>query len=204
MKRLLTTHLVLAVASALLAVGCGEKPPPQEPEGGAANFTIAASQALSAEDVTRVTVTLSAADIPSITIELTETGGVWGGTLSGIRAGTNRNFTAEAFDAANEKIFEGQAQGVTIVNGQTTEVVIVLQPLDRPDPFENASPIIDSVVASARSVEPVGSSPCGRRRGIRTRRMSSPTHGRARAAPSPTRPRSSPPGPRPRRRAPTR
>jgi hypothetical protein len=156
MKRLLTTHLVLAVASALLAVGCGEKPPPQEPEGGAANFTIAASQALSAEDVTRVTVTLSAADIPSITIELTETGGVWGGTLSGIRAGTNRNFTAEAFDAANEKIFEGQAQGVTIVNGQTTEVVIVLQPLDRPDPFENASPVIDSVVASARSVEPEG------------------------------------------------
>lgn len=155
MKRLLTTHLVLAVASALLAAGC-DKPPPEGPAGGAAHFTIAASQALSAEDVTRVTVTLAAADIPSISIELTRTGDTWGGTLGGIRAGTNRNFTAEAFDAEGEKIFEGQAQGVTIVNGQTVEVVIVLQPLVRPPPFENAAPIIDSVIASGSTVEPGG------------------------------------------------
>ncbi|HZI16119.1 MAG TPA: LamG-like jellyroll fold domain-containing protein [Myxococcus sp.] len=154
MKRLLTTHLVLAVTSALLALGCQGKPPAEGPEGGSAHFTIA-SQALSAEDVTRVTVTLAAADIPALTLELTRTGDTWGGTIAAIRAGDNRNFTAEAF-AGVTKIFEGQAQGVTIVRGQTAEVVIILQPIDRPAPFENAAPVIDSLVASAGTVEPSG------------------------------------------------
>lgn len=146
---------VLLVA-ALLMAGCSStSAPPQEsgPEGSA-RFVVAMQQALGAEDVVRVEVTLDAFDITPNTIPLEASGQVWSGTMSSIRAGVDRRFHAEAFDAAGNKIYDGEVDGVTIEDGQTVQVNILAQQVNAPPPFENEAPVIDSIVVSRPSIEP--------------------------------------------------
>jgi hypothetical protein len=138
---------LLAIAFVLLA-SCSSP----SPETGTVQFAVSAGQALSAGAVTRVTVTSSGADIPSITTELVMTGGVWGGVIGNIPAGSNRAFLARAFDSSNTLIFEGSTSGVTISPGQITLVAITLQEINPPPPFSNEAPIIQSVVASPTTV----------------------------------------------------
>ncbi|WP_233261598.1 kelch repeat-containing protein [Vitiosangium sp. GDMCC 1.1324] len=106
--------------------------------------------------ISRVTVTSSAADIPPVTVELAPTGGVWGGTIGDIPAGSNRSFLARAFDASGARLFEGSASGVTISANRVTIVAITLQEVSPPPPFENEAPMIDSLVASSTTVAPGG------------------------------------------------
>ncbi|WP_232537676.1 Kelch repeat-containing protein [Cystobacter fuscus] len=109
------------------------------------------------DHISRVSVTSSAADFSSITLDLAPTNGKWGGVLGNIPAGSNRTFLAQAFDASGTKLFEGSTSGITISANQTTEVVLILQQVNPPPPFENEAPLIDSLTISSTTVAVGGS-----------------------------------------------
>jgi hypothetical protein len=148
-----TKRLALLLLSlALTLSGCR----PEQPTGSA-QLAVTLPQALaSAEAVSRITVTISGADMPSMSTELARTGSLWGGVIGNIPTGSNRAFLATAFDSSNTPLFEGSASGVTINANQTTLVAITLQDLTPPPPFSNQAPIIQSVVASPTTVQAGG------------------------------------------------
>jgi hypothetical protein len=120
---------------------------------GAADIGVSA-QALSTADVAKVTVTVSAPDLSSsIVSDLRNTGGQWKGVIGAIPAGANRSFLAQAFNSSNTKIYEGQATGVTITQGSTAAVVILLQQSTPPTPFVNSAPKLTGLTASLTQVE---------------------------------------------------
>ncbi|WP_309890406.1 kelch repeat-containing protein [Archangium sp.] len=114
------------------------------------------NQTLSSQSVTRVTVTSSGPGIPSVTTELARTDGLWAGVISNIPVGANREFLARAFDSSNALLFEGSSSGVTITAHQTTLVALTLQQVNRPPPFSNEGPIIQSVSATPTTVQTGG------------------------------------------------
>jgi N-acetylneuraminic acid mutarotase len=138
-----STSLLLALALALLA-GCSPS------DTGSAQLAVSVSQALTSP-ISRVSVTASAAEFPSVSVDLVFSHGVWGGFLSNIPAGSHRTFLAQAFDASGTQLFEGSVSGVSIVADQTALVALTLKQVNAPPPFQNAAPIIDSLVASSTS-----------------------------------------------------
>ncbi|WP_375768525.1 kelch-like protein [Archangium gephyra] len=126
---------------------------------GSVQFAASVQQALSAGDVTRVKVTVSAFDMSPLVADLAPSSGSWGGLISGIPAGTNRSFLAEAFDASGTLRFQGRVSDVSISPNQTTAVAITLQQTPPPTPYDNETPLIDSVVASPTSVKAGGAIP---------------------------------------------
>ncbi|MFP2960314.1 kelch repeat-containing protein [Myxococcus sp. 1LA] len=148
--------LCLVVVALSSSWGCGatmEGPS----DMGSVQFAGSIPQALAGDDVTRVTVTLSATGVPTATTTLALSNGTWSGSLYQVPAGTNRTFTAEAFNAEGALRYRGQATGVTIVSGEAAVVAVTLQSLDTTPPFDNTVPCIDSLVASASTVLPGGS-----------------------------------------------
>ncbi|KFE71266.1 Kelch repeat-containing protein [Hyalangium minutum] len=137
-------------------VGCHSAQPAEASATGSVRLAASTRQALSANAISRVTVTSSAADMPSITVELAQTDGVWGGMIGNIPAGLERIFQAQAFDAGGALLYEGQAEHVTVVAGQVTLVTLTLQDVSAPEPYENEAPLIDSVVAAPLVVAPGG------------------------------------------------
>ncbi|WP_257456612.1 Kelch repeat-containing protein [Archangium lipolyticum] len=144
-------RLLIALTLVLFA-GCSTP----SSDVGSVQFTAAVRQDL-ASGISRVAVTSSAADFPSVTTDLVLSSGTWGGYIGNIPAGSNRTFLAQAFDASGAKLFEGSASGITIYAGRSTSVAIALQQVDAPPPFENEAPLIDSLVASSSSVLAGGS-----------------------------------------------
>lgn len=141
---------VLALA---LAVACGGETGTGT-DVGEASLGVSA-QALSANDISRVTVTVSGSGIsPDISRSLFKTAGQWSGTLGGIPVGTGRTFLAQAYDSSNTLLYEGQATGVTISQNATTAVFILLQQKTAPSPFRNSAPRISSLVANSTQVAP--------------------------------------------------
>jgi PKD repeat protein len=122
-------------------------------EGNAA--VVVKKAALSASDVSKVEVSVTASDIsPAMQKQLVLSQGKWSGTIQSIPVGSNRTFTAVAYDAAGKSLFEGSAQNVAIAGGKTASVLIVLQQKDQDAPYENQVPWIDALVASPAQVEP--------------------------------------------------
>lgn len=78
---------------------------------GSVQFLASIHQALSANDVTRVTVTVSASDMPSRVVELAKSNAAWGGSIGSLPAGSNRSFLAEAFDSV--LLTGGRSAGTT-------------------------------------------------------------------------------------------
>ncbi|SEU31928.1 kelch repeat-containing protein [Stigmatella erecta] len=146
----LSLPLRLALALAL-ASGCAS---PLSPEAGTGSIQVAVSvpQALSASDVTRIQVTVSASGMASFSVELAPSNGSWGGLIGHIPAGSDRSFLAKAYDASGTLRFQGQASGVTLSAGQTTAVALTLQEVAPPPPYANEAPLIDSLAASSTSV----------------------------------------------------
>lgn len=142
----------LALALVLL-VGCSSS----STSSGSVQLAASVPQALSASDVTRVKVTVSAADMSSLSVDLAKSNGSWGGLIGNLPAGSNRSFLAEAFDSSGAKRFQGTASGVTLTANQTTAVVLTLQEVVPPLPYGNEAPVIDSAVASSTSVQAGGS-----------------------------------------------
>jgi hypothetical protein len=143
MKRI-SPHLLLALGLALLA-GCSASS-----ETGSAQLAVSVPQSLSAS-ISRVSVTASAPDFSSVSVELVSSNGVWGGTLGNLPVGPSRFFLAQAFDASGTRLFEGSASGVSISADQTSLIAITLQQVHAPPPFQNEAPVIDSLVASSTS-----------------------------------------------------
>jgi hypothetical protein len=134
-----------------LAVACGGE---TEVAVGEASMGVSA-QALSANDISRVTVTVSGSGIsPDISRNLFKTAGQWSGTLGGIPVGTGRTFLAQAYNSSNTLLYEGQATGVTISQNATTAVFILLQQKTAPSPFRNSAPRVNTLVAASTQVEP--------------------------------------------------
>jgi hypothetical protein len=102
--RHISTRLLLALGLALLA-GCWAS----SSDTGSAQFAISVPQTLSSA-ISRVSVTASAADFPSVSMDLVSSNGVWGGTLGRLPADSNRSFLAQAFDASGTRLFEGSAR----------------------------------------------------------------------------------------------
>ncbi|KFE65316.1 Kelch repeat-containing protein [Hyalangium minutum] len=151
MKRT-SSYLLLAVGLALFA-GCSD---PSSSNTGSAQLAASVPQALSASDVTRVKVTVSAAGMTSLVVDLAKSNGTWGGVIGSIPAGANRTFLAEAFDSTNAKRFQGQVSSITITANQTTAVALTLQELVPPPPYGNDAPLINSVVANVTTVQTGG------------------------------------------------
>ena len=150
MKKL-STHLLLALCLVLLA-GCS----PASSDTGSAQFAVSVPQSLNSS-ISRVSVTSSAADFPSVSVDLVSSGGSWGGTLGNIPAGANRSFLGQAFDASGTLLFQGSASGVSISANETALVAITLQQVNAPPPFQNEAPVIKSLAASSTSVPTGGS-----------------------------------------------
>jgi hypothetical protein len=148
----------LAAALLLCLAACTAQPTDSAPPidsaqpGGSVQFVAYVPQALTASDVTRIKVTVSAADMASITVDLAKTNGVWGGVIGNIPAGSNRSFLAEAFDSTNTQRFQGQTSNITITANQTAAVAITLQERVPPPAYGNEAPLIDSIVASITTV----------------------------------------------------
>ncbi len=141
-----TIHLRLALCLALL-VGCSST----TPGTGSAQLAVSVPQALSAS-ISRVSVTTSAPGLPSVSVDLVSSNGVWGGVLGNLPAGPNRTFLAQAFDASGTRLFEGSATDVSIVAEQTALVALTLQQVNAPPPLQNAAPLIESLVSASASV----------------------------------------------------
>ncbi|MDC0707682.1 kelch repeat-containing protein [Stigmatella sp. ncwal1] len=142
----LSPPLRLALCLALFA-GCAPSSAP-----GSAQFAISVPQALSASDVSRVVLTVSAADMDSLSVEMASSNGSWGGLVGNIPSGSNRFFLAEAFDSSGALRFQGQSPGVSISPDQTTAVALTVQTVSPSPAYANEAPLLDSLVASSTSV----------------------------------------------------
>jgi N-acetylneuraminic acid mutarotase len=143
------------VLLAIAAGGCQSEPPPtgSVQSTGSVQFAVALKQALSSNDVTRLTVTWSGPGVDATTVELAKTNTTWGGVISGIPAGTSLTFVGEAYGSDGTKLYQGQASDKVLTANQTTLVVITLQELNPPPPFDNEAPLIASVTAEPVSVQ---------------------------------------------------
>ncbi|MFP2911375.1 hypothetical protein ACLESD_41390 [Pyxidicoccus sp. 3LFB2] len=139
--------LGLAVGIWVALAGCST-----QEESGSVQVVGTLPRALSASDVARVELTVSGAGMPTRTELLSKTGGQWGGVVGQLQAGGDRTFSAQAFDAGNTVRYAGQVTGVTITADQTTAVTLLLQEVNSPPAFENAVPVITSLVASPATV----------------------------------------------------
>ena len=137
--------------------GCEQQP--GVAANGSAELQVSLAQGLSAADVTGVRVEVRGPGIVSpITTELSRagTGLAWQGSLA-IPAGTERVFEASAYDAGGTVLYRGSSSPVSIASGSTVSVVLTLQQVTAPPPYQNEPPVLDSVVVSANTVLPGGS-----------------------------------------------
>ncbi|ATB42216.1 hypothetical protein CYFUS_007693 [Cystobacter fuscus] len=144
---------ILPLMLALFA-GCRSSEPPAVSATGSVSLVASTGQALAVSDIARVTVTTSAADMPTITIELAQIDGAWGGVIGDIPSGTNRTFLAQAYDSTGTLRYEGRVENVTVRAGVLTLVTLTLQNVSPSTPFTNEAPIIDSVTATPLVVAP--------------------------------------------------
>ncbi|WP_225409338.1 Kelch repeat-containing protein [Stigmatella hybrida] len=143
----------------MLAVLAGCEPSPLPPSGaptGAMRLAIETASAAPG-DVSRVTVTVSASDMASLSTQLVLTDGTWSGVLEGIPAGPHRSFLAQAFTAAGTLRYEGRAEDVTVTADATGLVALTLQDVTPPPPLSNEAPLIDSLRVNPSTVVPGGS-----------------------------------------------
>ncbi|ATB31214.1 PKD domain-containing protein [Melittangium boletus] len=146
--------MALLLAVGLLA-GCSGA---EDTRSASAELRVLLSQELSGAGVARVRVEVSGPGIsPNIATELAQSGNAWQGSLSSIPAGQGRLFRASAYDAASTLLYTGEAGPLTIEQGQTVNVAILLQQASPETPFENEAPQIGSVVLSSNPVAPGGS-----------------------------------------------
>lgn len=144
-----------AIALVVLA-SCGGNPQ-QGAQTGSVALQVVLAQALSGADIQRVTIAIRGSGIaPPLTSELVKAGSAWQGTVTDIPAGTDRIVDAQALDATGTVRYQGSSAPLSIGAGATVEVLLTLQQVDTPPPYENEPPRITSLVASANTVRPSG------------------------------------------------
>lgn len=136
-----------------LLAGCGEDK--VEIIQGPGTDVGVSVQALSAADVTKVKLTVTGAGInTSIEKDLVKTNGQWWGNVTDIPRGSNRSFSAQAYDSTGKELLTGSAAGINVDGKTAGVVVIVLQPDPPLDMLLNHAPRINSLVASAGQAAP--------------------------------------------------
>ncbi len=145
--------LSLATTCWLAFAGCSSSKPQ---ETGSVQVLGSLSQAVVSDPVTRVSLSISAPDMPPRSFELDWNGSAWGSLIHLLPAGSDRTFVASAYSADETLLFQGSVTGVTLTAGQTTLVSITLQEVNPPDNFENSAPVITSLVAAPSTVSPGG------------------------------------------------
>jgi hypothetical protein len=138
----------LALVAALGLAACSV----ESRTGQARVLAVVNSTALSATQVSRIAIRVTAAGIVPIDAALARVGTstTWSGTIGKIPAGSGRHFVANAFDANNGLLFTGSAD-YDIVGGQTAQVLINLQDANPPPPPPFYVPHVTSLFASTLS-----------------------------------------------------
>ena len=122
-----STLLLLAGAAWSSLLACGETAAPSEPLiDEAATISIAFKlTAAAAADIARAELVISAEDMADIRQHLSIVDEVVRGTVRGIRAGPDRLFTLNGYDAGDDLIYTG-ATSASVVAGQQVPVRITL------------------------------------------------------------------------------
>jgi hypothetical protein len=155
----------LALVGLALAVGCNPPTPPinvgpqPQPPGSvtqSARVVLSLPPGAPASEVTRVDVTLSAADLAARSTSLVLSGSTWNGVFSDVPAGSARAVSAEAFDSLGHKRFAGRADNLTVTAGQELVVSFTLQSTDGRTEVEasvNRRPVLTGLSASPSRVD---------------------------------------------------
>lgn len=123
MKFLKSILSIMAVI--VMAASCGGTSTPVPSNGGEGSATVNIS-GLNAGDITQVTVTVTGPGITSaIVANLTVSGTMASGSVSGIPTGLARQFTIRAF-VGNDEVCSGSAT-TNILDGETASISLVLQ-----------------------------------------------------------------------------
>ena len=154
MRRKTTHSLSCLVAGLLLALAACSKP--AEVPAGSARLSVSLHQSLSSPEVSRVTVTLTAAEFASRSVDLAEVDGHWTGTLGDVPPGSDRTFSAVAFDAQGTQRFTGQVSGVSIVAHEIAAVALVLQEVGEAPSLDNSVPGVQAMLSSVDRIKPGG------------------------------------------------
>ena len=126
-------------------------------ETSSANLQLQIPQAFTQSNVARIDIEVSGPGIGSlITVPLTNSNGVWSGIVPGIPVGTDRVFTAKAYDASDELLYQGAATSVTIDAFDQAEILILLQGVNQHPALSNIAPLLDSFAMSGNQVLPSG------------------------------------------------
>jgi hypothetical protein len=139
-----------------LGAGCGGTE-----RGGAARLAISGA-ALSA-GLTKMVVTISRGSGPDFAplVETLSTAGTNGSAfISGIQAGTGRQFDVVGYDSSGQPLCSGSAQS-DIVPGAMATVFLVLEPAPGPVIQQYAAPVIDFLSASQTLVARGGTATLG-------------------------------------------
>ncbi len=156
-----TLALTALCALALLA-SCAER---TSPTGGALFGARFPTNLATASDVTSVTVVVTGPELaqPVVsTLSKNSNGIEWDSSIVGLPptgVGTNSDqpltFSAVGFNSQGNRIFSGSASA-DIVAGQSTVVMIVLQEVNPTPGVTEYAPIIESIIASAPTVDALG------------------------------------------------
>jgi hypothetical protein len=144
----------MAVVLAATLAACGAPQAKQALSGdvGVAVGTSAQRQIADVSLVTKVILTLAAVPEEGLaqevmTLKKASDTGQWVGTFTKIPIGEGRSITAEAY--GETLLYTGRADGITVLEGETTSVIIVCNEVNPPVQVSEWPPHIDSIIAKA-------------------------------------------------------
>jgi hypothetical protein len=139
---------------ALSACGGQSNQTSSENVTGSASLSV---RQLAALNISSVTVSVTSSALPATkTVSLSNSGstGTWDALIGSLPVASDYVFTANATDLTSNLSYSGSASGIAIVKDTVTSVIIIAQQVGAPTPFNNAVPVIDSLVLSSTSVLP--------------------------------------------------
>jgi hypothetical protein len=145
------------ILAALLALAsCGAHPNQTSSESATGSASLSVRQ-LAALNISSVTVSVTSSALPATkTVFLSKSGstGTWDALIGSLPVAGDYVFTANATDLTSGLSYNGSASGIAIVKDTVTTVIIMAQQVGAPPPFNNAVPVIDSLVLSSTSILP--------------------------------------------------
>ncbi len=113
----------LVAAWVVMVSGCGAEPV------GSVQIVGKLAESASASDVTRVSVTLTAADLEPRTLDLVKGNDEWSGKLERVPVDQTCTFTTEGFGTDGTKLYAGTTTNLSLREGEVFQILITLRPL---------------------------------------------------------------------------
>ncbi len=158
-SRMKALRLGLLAGLWMVAAACTPSEPTEESTGSVAVWGTLQEGTTSTSTVTRVKLTVSAPGRDSRNVNLIRRNEQWTGNVPELAAGPVHTFSAEALDSAGNRLYAGEATGITRADGQVTAVSLSLREVAPPPPSGNEAPVLTSLVAGPGSVAPGGTLP---------------------------------------------